>query len=171
MGYGGTAYGAAMVYSPETTAVTPTAASNSGGWKFPTPRRRTAEDIQRERIALGILPPEVVRAVEKAARKSIKTAAYKAENVSYAELPPATVDALIASVGPVTGLGRDLQIWLAIDAANRAQAMKAEVLRRHIAWQDEYEMALQLEIERIVQERQDHDDAQVLALMFQRFIH
>lgn len=37
----------------------------SGGW-FPIQPRRTKEDIQRQRIALGILPPEKEERVEEA---------------------------------------------------------------------------------------------------------
>lgn len=42
---------------------------NSGGY-FPNTRRRTKEELKQERIALGILPPEALEAVDLAVQST-----------------------------------------------------------------------------------------------------
>lgn len=45
---------------------TPAVATGGGGW-LPNMRRKTRKQIHQERIKLGILPPDVVKAAKKAA--------------------------------------------------------------------------------------------------------
>lgn len=145
-----------------------TEASNSAGWRFPNPRRKTREEIEEERERLGIIPPAVRAIVKKQAKRSVEKAREKAAR--SIELAPTSAEQMIAAVGPVS-IGRDLGIWLALDEVRRGQEMKLELARQRIAWQAWYENELQLEIERLIQEQQDREDEQIVTLLFQRYMH
>lgn len=164
---GGPIAGSEIAFSGVTPTPTPTE-ENSGGWKYPHPKLRTPEETRRERIRLGILPPDVQKTVAKAAKKAVATAKYKAANVEP-PLAPIALDSIL--VQPQGTIGRDLQIWLSVDAANRNQALRQELKRQQIAWDAAYQEALQFEIDRLVQEWQDNEDAQVLTLMYQHYMH
>ena len=60
-------------YSTGTTAdapVTVTTASPAGGWVSPQGRRKTRKEVHAERVRLGILPPDIVKAAKAVAEKA-----------------------------------------------------------------------------------------------------
>lgn len=114
----------------------------------------------------GIIPPQVQAIVRKEAKRSVQKAQETIERGVV--LPPVSAEQLIETVGPLTGVGRDLTILLAMGEVRRGQELKAEMARQQIAWQARYEYELQLEIERILQ---DAEDEQIVTLLFQRYMH
>ncbi len=164
VGFGAQTFGGGPIAGAEIDFVVATASTgNAGGW-FPHPRRKTPEEVKRERIDLGILPPEVQTVIRKAAKKSVATAKYKAER-SQEPLPPIPLGAIL--VEPIGSTSRDVQIWLAVDAAARAQALRDEMGRRQLAWSAAYEQELRDEVQRLMQ---DDEDMQIVSMLFQHFM-
>lgn len=71
IGIGVAAFGTVGVYGVED--------KSTGGWAFPQPKIKTREEIEQERIALGIIPAPIKRIVEKQARRVIAKATKQAD--------------------------------------------------------------------------------------------
>jgi hypothetical protein len=128
-------------------------ADSSGGWAFPTRRKRTKEEIDEERIALGILPAPVKRIVERQAKRVIAKAR------KSADASPAPLDAL-------QWLHRHQQQQKTILARELRDRQISASLKEHAVL-----MAyLQLEIEaaQIESQRlQDEEDEQIVRLLLE----
>lgn len=99
----------------------------SGGVPGYRHRTRTPEELRAERIRLGIIPAPVKRAVVKAARKAV-------------EETPAKVDPLV---------------WLQAQYDRRELLLQRELEAKQIEFQQAYMLLLKIEIELILQRRED----------------
>lgn len=140
LGYGAVAYGAAAVFG--IAASSGTAEANSGGWKFPHPRFKTAAEVLQERIDLGILPAPVKKVVEKAVRRAINKA--KAQEQTQE-----------TSVNPL--------IWLREHHAQEQAALAYELQKRDLQFDIQYMALVRYEIERL----QAEEDEQIIQLLME----
>lgn len=122
----------------------------SGGWRFPEHKRKTAEDIQEERIRLGIIPKPVQKAVAKAAKRVIEQA--KQQDASSTRPDPL--------------------VWLA-QHHEQERALLARTLRQRQIQADQdaqrtYMILLRIEIEAQIERQrlQDEEDEQIVTLLF-----
>jgi hypothetical protein len=122
-----------------------TEAANAGGWRFPTPKVKTAEDVRRERIRLGIIPAPVEKVVEKAARRVIARAKAKAGEQQ----------------------GADPVEYLRTHQAQQRAILEADLRKRQIeaslSDQRTYMILLAIEVQR--QAIQEAEDEQILMLL------
>lgn len=100
-------------------------------------RTRTAEELRDERIRLGIISAPVKRAVVKAARKAI-------------EETPAAVDPLV---------------WLQEQYDRRQLLLAKELEAKRIEFQQQYMLLMKIEIELILQRREEEAIVHILMEM------
>lgn len=124
-----------------------TVVSNSAGWKFPTPKRKTKEEIEQERIDLGIIPAPVEKVVAKAARRVIARA--KQQDASATRPDP-------------------LQ-WLAEHQAQQRAILAADLRKQQIeadqVEQRRFMILLGLEIQAQLIRLQEQEDEQIVMLL------
>jgi len=152
-GFGSVMFGGPAFPPIPTPAPTPApvADTNSGGWKFPEPRRKTKEDIQQERVALGIIPAPVEKVIAKAAKRVIA----RAKQQDASPTPPDPI--------------RWLQAHQLQQRAILAQDLKKQRIEADAAQQRTYMILLALEIEAQIfrQIEQDREDEQIVMLLME----
>ena len=140
-----------VFYGPTVSGQVPAVETPSGGWKFPEHKRKTKEEIEQERIELGIIPAPVAKAVEKAAKRVIA----KAKQQDASPEPP---DPL-----------KWLQAHHEQQSANLAADLRKKRIEASLDDRRTYMILLRLEIEAqlILRAEQDREDEQIVMLLME----
>lgn len=142
-----------VVFPVPTPAPTPAPVGtpNAGGWRFPEPKRKTREEVEQERIELGIIPAPVEKVIAKAAKRVIARARQQ--------------DASTQAPDPI----RYLQEHQAQQRAILAQDLKKQRIEADAALQRTCMILLSLEIEAQIfrQIEQDREDEQIVMLLME----
>ena len=110
--------------------------SSGGYWGR---RPRTREEIEDERRRLGIIPAPVAKVVSRAAKRALVAARKEVERQD-------TTDYLAA-------LEREIQSAISEQSDKMRRSIEAQQLEWHLA----YKVALKNEIDRLIQEQEEHE--------------
>jgi hypothetical protein len=152
-GFGNVMFGGVVFPPVPTPAPTPAPVSDQagGGWVFREPKRRTREEVEQERVDLGIIPAPVEKIVAKAAKRVIARAKQQ--------------DASTTAPDPI----KYLQEHHAQQRAILAADLRKRQIEADAAQERTYMILLALEIQSQIfrQIEQDREEEQIVMLLME----